>query len=136
MLANTVGKLVQKVIADDLQDQHHLFHDLQYGSRRDRSSIGAMMITVSRVERARSQDKRVTLLGKDIVLAFNRVRVGRVVSALREQGLTRLADNCEGFLAPRPFEVAWDAVARGPGRIRHRGTPSNQSSGLSIWPAP
>lgn len=51
VLANTVGKLGEKLIAEALQYINALFHDLQYGSRKRRSAINSMMITCSRAQR-------------------------------------------------------------------------------------
>ncbi|KAF8416605.1 hypothetical protein EV426DRAFT_685764 [Tirmania nivea] len=71
VLANTVGKLGEKLIADELQSHLQLFHNLQYGLRKGRLAIDTMMLTLSHAERAIKQGKKATLLGKDIISAFN-----------------------------------------------------------------
>ena len=63
VLANTSGKLQDKIIANKLQRMTHLFHPLQYGSRQGRSAIDALMITIDKVEKAINQGKKATLLG-------------------------------------------------------------------------
>ena len=73
--ANTVGKLAEKVIADRIQlDNPPVFHHFQYGSRKHRLAIDAMMLTASIAERAVCEGKQATLLGKDIVSAFKNAR--------------------------------------------------------------
>ena len=52
MLANIVGKLGNKIIANKNHTNTHLFHDLQYGSRIGRSAMDSIIITISKAERA------------------------------------------------------------------------------------
>jgi len=52
VLANTVGKLADKSVADLLQEHIHLFQEGQYGFRKNRSAIDALMCITSLATRA------------------------------------------------------------------------------------
>lgn len=61
VLSNCIGKLAEKVVADRLQRHTPLFHPLQYGSRKHRSAIDSMMVTLSKVEDAHTAGNHATL---------------------------------------------------------------------------
>lgn len=131
VLANTMGKLADKVVANRIQPLHKLFHKLQYDCRKGRSeSAGdAMMITMSKVERAMKGGSRATLLGKDVVSAFNNLRKEGTLEALAWAGVDRETLNyTEAFFESRYFYISWDGDRRGEGRM-DQGTP--QGSPLS-----
>jgi len=96
VLANAVGKLEEKVIADRLQKATEKFHDLVYGWRKDRSAIDVMMMTGSRAQWELLKGNGATLLGKGIVSAFNRQEDSRDPGSQRPSGdiqvLRRLSD--------------------------------------------
>jgi len=50
-----------------------------------------MTVTIPKAERAKAQGKKATMLGKDIVSAFNRVSAGRLIDILGEKELHQLA---------------------------------------------
>ena len=128
VLAQTVGKLSDKVVADTLQSKV-AFHHLQYGGRKNRSATDALMAATSLVERAVKSGHRATSLGKDIVSAFNHLRKEETLDTLRETGLEpNTLRYVERFLMPRSFQIAWDHEARGSGHM-DQGTP--QGSPLS-----
>ena len=59
VLSNTVGKLAEKcIVSGPLQNYTTLFHNRQYGSRKGRSAINAMMLTVPHAEQAIREGKR------------------------------------------------------------------------------
>ena len=77
-----------------------ILHSLQYGSAQP---------TVSQAETALKQGKRDTLLGKDIVSAFNNVRKERVLQALREHNTEQdIIDFVTNFLSSRQSDISWD----------------------------
>ena len=105
VLAQTVGKLADKVVASRLQ-KLDTFHHLQYGSRTGRSAADSLVLTTSIARRAIANGERATLLGKDIVSAFNHLRKEGVLTSLRETGLE---DNflryITRFLGGRTFDL-------------------------------
>ena len=50
-LINCIGKLAEKVVADELQEAG-LFHNGQYGRIKGRSALEAMMRALTRAQRA------------------------------------------------------------------------------------
>lgn len=67
-----------------------------------------MIITVSKTEGARASGKGATLLGKDVISVFNRVRTGWLAVILEENSLQGIATYCKDFLAPRRFPISLD----------------------------
>lgn len=133
VLANTVGKLGEKLIADELQSQLQLFHNLQYGSRKGRSAIDSMMLTVSHAERAIKEGKKATLLGKDIVSTFNNVRKPRLMQLLRQGDTPKhLISYIQHFLTTRTFQLGWDGLTRGEAKM-DEGTPQGSPLSPVIW---
>jgi len=132
VLMNTVGKPNQKVMADRLQVHNGLFHNLQYGSSKHRLAIDSMMITVGKVERARAEGKRATLLGKDVVSAFNRVRADRLCGILERAGLHWEAEYCRNFLGPRTFTISWDGSFMGTAHM-DEGSPEGSPLSPVLW---
>ena len=123
VLAQTVGKLSDKLVADDLQNIHALFHDGQYGSRRNRSGIDVLMLTMSTAMMAIKSGMRATLLGKDIVAAFNHLRREGTLETLRNGGVKpNILSYIDKFLQPRTFNLSWEGKIRGLGKMG-QGTP-------------
>lgn len=81
MVANKFGKLGEMVVANMLQRQTHLFHNLQYGSRIQRSATDMRMIIASTAQKEIKKGN-VTLLGKDVVSVFNNIRTSRLLEIL------------------------------------------------------
>jgi len=113
VLANTAGKLTEKVVANGLQRQTTLFDDAQYGSRVNRSATSAMVIAVSTACKEIAKGNQVSLLGKDIVSAFNNVRATKLLKILTEHNLIKEAAFCKEYLLPRPFQILWDSETQG-----------------------
>ena len=133
MLANTLGKLADKCIADEIQSLTHLFHNLQYGSRKGRSAMDSLMITVNKVEEALANGERATLLGKDIVSAFNQVRRTEILKSLRLNNTPSHITRYVGyFLLPRTCDIGWDAHRKGTIRLED-GSPQGSPLSPVIW---
>jgi len=128
-----LGKLADKVVANSLQTQGDLFHDLQYGCRKGRSGSDAMMQNISKVERGLKEGKRVTLLGKDVVSAFNNLRREGMLESLERAGVPKATrDYVSAFLEPRAFQISWDNEPRGEGRM-NQGTPQGSPLSPVLW---
>jgi len=132
VLPNIVGKLGEKVVANDLQRHTTLFHDLHYGSRVNRLAKDAMMVITSVAGSEIQNGNNVILLGKDIVSAFNNVRAARVLEIIRKNNLVREAALCKDFLLPRKFQISWDSQEQGPTRIDD-GTPQGSPISPVLW---
>jgi len=87
VLAQTAGKLADKVIADTLQ-QADIFHNLQYGSRKQRPAMDAPMLSISQAPRATKSGLQAAMLGKDVVSAFNHLRKEGTLESLSEAGVS------------------------------------------------
>ena len=71
-LINCIGKLVEKVVADELQ-MAGLFHEGQYGRIKGRSAIEAMMRVLTRAQRAIARGGQAVWLMEDVKGGFNNV---------------------------------------------------------------
>jgi len=132
VLAQTVGKIADKVIAEHLQNLD-VFHDLQYGSRRSRSALDALMLTMSHTQRALANGAQVSLIGKDVVGAFNHLRKESLLQTLAEGGCdARIRSYVEHFLRHRSFVVCWDGKDRGQARM-NQGTPQGSPLSPILW---
>jgi len=127
VLSNTTSKLGEKCIADRIQRSHQGFYNLQYGSRKNTLATDAMVITISQIRHELRAVSRVTLLGKDIVAAFNHLGCNPTLERIREFSPDKLYF-CTQFLTPRTFQIHWDGQPRGKGGMTE-GTP--QASPLS-----
>jgi len=107
VLSNTCSKLWEKVIADSLQRAHKGLRHLQYGSRKGRSAIDAMSVIISYTLRETSKGAKVSLLGKDITLAFNHLRHGPTLAKIRSCSPDNLAF-AEQFLTTHHLQISWD----------------------------
>jgi len=132
VLTNTVGKLGEKVMANKLQRVTDLFHTLRYCSRINRSAIDSMMIITSTVQKEIAKGNQATLLGKDVVSAFNNVRTTKLLAILRRQNLEQEADFCQTFRRPRAFQLTWDSEERGKARMDD-GAPQGSPLSPVLW---
>jgi len=95
-------------------------------SETDKSATDAVMIIASMAQEETRKGKLGTLLGKDVVSAFNNLRLSRLLEIPADSKLDKEADFWRDFLQPRRFQFAWDSEERGTAHI---------DDGLSIhWP--
>lgn len=132
ILANTVGKLGEKVMADHIQQKTHLFHSLQYGSRKGRSATDAMKLIISKAQREVQPGHRLTLLGKDVVSAFNHLQGKHLVNVLSQMDLGDVAELCLTFLTVRKLKIFWDMEERGVVQM-DAGTPQGSPLSPEFW---
>ena len=71
-LINCIGKLVEKVVADELQEAG-LFHKGQYGGIKGRSALEAMTRALTQAQRALARGGQVLWVMEDIKGGFNNV---------------------------------------------------------------
>jgi len=72
-----------------------------------------MMILVSRAKKELGEAHKVTLLGKDIVSAFNNVRREPLLARMEQEDLINEHKYCQQFLRSRTFTISWDSEVRG-----------------------
>ena len=121
VLSNTVGKLAEKVLADELQ-KVAIFHKLQFGSRKKKSAIDAIMLAVSKAQEAMERGDYVTILGDDVVSAFNHTRKGKIIDRLNEKKGRKWIPMIQNWFHERKISVWWDGEHRGEVRMT-QGTP-------------
>ena len=90
-LLNTVGKVIEWIMAKRLQDaaeEHRLLPDTQMGARRGRSVDTALELLTEQIYTTWESKKHVaTLLSLDISGAFDTVHPIRLLDILRKKGL-------------------------------------------------
>jgi len=131
VLSNTNSKLGEKVIANRLQRAHEGFHNLQYGSRKGRSATDAMALIISHALRETRKGATASLLGKDIISAFNHLRHEPTLAKIRSCS----ADNhafVRQFLTPQFFQVSWDGTPKGWAHMAE-GTPQGSPLSPVLW---
>ena len=72
-----------------------------------------MMLTALIAERELAKGNRVTLLGKDIVSAFNNTEEYTMISTLARYPQTQLNSKyVKDFFRPRKLAIVWDGLPR------------------------
>ena len=131
VLSNTCSTLGEKIIVDRLQRAHKGFHHLQYGSRKGRSATDAMALIVSHTLRDMRKGARVSLLGKDIVSAFNHLRHEPTLSKIESYSPENLAFMTQ-FLTTHHLQISWDGLQRGEAYMCE-GTPQGSPLSPVLW---
>ena len=73
-LINCVGKLAEKVVANDLQQVAGLFHKHQFRCQRGRSAMEALFRAVVRSQRCLAKGRGVVWVMEDVQGGFQNVR--------------------------------------------------------------
>jgi len=115
-LINCIGKLVEKVVADRLQESG-LLHRHQFGSVKGRSATEAALRVVTRAQRCMAAKGAVGWNFRDVKGGFQNVREEDVIRELEksEEGKKWIPWVKEFFQA-REFDLEWDGKIRGKGK--------------------
>jgi len=94
VLANTVGKLGEKLIALEMQKHQELWHERAFAGRKGRGAIDSVMLMAHIAE----QQPAGVIVGRDAQSAFNTVQREYVRRILRDHGVLR--EWVDDWLAP------------------------------------
>ncbi|EED18393.1 reverse transcriptase, putative [Talaromyces stipitatus ATCC 10500] len=86
-LLKCLGKVIEKLVAElitNFAEAQDLFHDGQFGGRRQRSAIDAVACLVEEIHQAWANRKLAAALFMDIEGAFDHVILAKLVEVLRE----------------------------------------------------
>ncbi|EED21750.1 endonuclease/reverse transcriptase, putative [Talaromyces stipitatus ATCC 10500] len=86
-LLKCLGKVIEKLVAElitNFAEAQDLFHDGQFGGRRQRSAIDAVACLVEEIHQAWANGKLAAALFMDIEGAFDHVILAKLVEVLRE----------------------------------------------------
>jgi len=115
-LINCVGKLAEKVVANDLQQVAELFHKHQFGCRRGRSATEALFRAVVRSQRCLAKGGGVVWVMEDVQGGFQNVRWEVVRDRIKGTAAKGWLGWLETFFRKREFTIEWDGKIRGKGR--------------------
>jgi len=91
------------------------------------------MLTVSTVRRALANGEQATLLGKEVVAAFNHLRKEGLLQSIGNTDLeTNFVRYIQDFLNLRSFKLSWDGQDRGQARM-NQGTPQGSPLSPALW---
>ena len=115
-LINCIGKLGEKVVADELQ-QAGLLHRHQFGSVKGRSAIDVVFCEVTRVQRCQSVGGKAGWGLGNVKGGFQNVKKDMVLRKLQEtkEG-KRWSGRISKFFQQRDFTIEWDGKIRGNGK--------------------
>jgi len=99
VLANTVGKLAEKVIAQELQEREMLWHERAFAGRKGRGAVDSVMLMAMIMEKHPEGE----VIGRDAQSAFNTLRRDHTAELLKDQGW--LGEWIDDWLIPRTLEV-------------------------------
>jgi len=101
VLSNTVGKLADKLVAEDLGQKRELFYERAFAGRKGRGAIDSVMLMDKLRKRTGGHVYR-----RDIKSAFNSLDRDKMYEILRNH--EDLREWVDHFLPPRTFDVKWD----------------------------
>jgi len=99
VLANTVGKLVEKIVALELQRHQELWHERAFAGRRGRGAMDSVMLMAHIVKK----HPEGVIVGRNAQSALNTVRREHVRKILDGYGWLR--EWIDDWLAPRQFSM-------------------------------
>ena len=103
VLANTVGKLAEKLVAEEPQGYLELWHSHSYAGRKGRGAIDSVL----HMDGVRAQTGG-TVYGRDIQAAFNSLGREKLSEILAGEELTDIRVWTTRWLEPRHFEIYVD----------------------------
>jgi len=101
VLLNTMGKLADKLVAEDLGRIGGLFHERAFAGRKGRGAIDSVML----MDQLRKETGG-HVYGRDIKSVFNSLDRDKIYKIL--QGHKDLREWVDHFLRPRTFEIKVD----------------------------
>jgi len=107
VLANTVGKLAEKLVALELQQHKELWHERAFAGRKGRGAMDSVMLMAHIAE----QHPAGVIVGRDAQSAFNTLRRTHVKTILKHH--KRLQEWVDDWLTPREFTMEVDGQALG-----------------------
>ena len=102
VLANVAGKLVEKLVAEEIQQHEDLWHERAFAGRKGRGAMDSVMLMAYIAE----QNPAGVIIGRDAQSAFNTVRrhhMRRILDKYEDLGSW-----IDDWLAPRTFEMEVD----------------------------
>ena len=113
-LINCIGKLAEKVVADELQTAS-LFHKGQYGGIKGRSALEAMTRALTRAQQALARGVQVLWVMEDVKGGFNNVLGQEVLDAVARSEKRGWGRWLRNFFRLWQFEFEWDGKVWGQG---------------------
>ena len=111
-LLNCMGKVIEKVVAEQLSqycESYSKLHPGQMGGRKERSAIDAVAILVHTVQKGWEEKKLVAALFMDVKGAFDHVSKGQLIARMVELGIDGdLVLWTRSFLTDRKFQLVID----------------------------
>jgi len=101
VLSNTVGKLADKLVAEDLGRKRELFHERAFAGRKGRGAIDSVMLMDDIRKRTGGHVYR-----RDVKSAFNSLDRDKMYEILKDH--EDLREWVDHFLRPRTFDVKVD----------------------------
>jgi len=102
VLANTTGKLAEKIMAQKLQEKEELWHERAFAGRKGRGAIDSVMLMKMLMEKNPAGE----ILGRDVQSAFNTLRRDVTSRILGQHDWLRWW--IDDWLAPREFGIEVD----------------------------
>ena len=110
-LLNTIGKLLEKLVANRISqaaERHHLLPEEQMGARPNRSTVSAVGLLTEQIHAIWGNDKKraASVLSLDISGAFDNVSHDRLIHNMRIKGIPAWITNfTASFLEKRTTSV-------------------------------
>ncbi|KAI5115629.1 hypothetical protein M0805_008051 [Coniferiporia weirii] len=135
-LEETLGKLLEKIIANQLQflaNEENWLPPNQYGGRQGHSVYDASQHLLQIVERAHSKGQVCSILAVDIQGFFDSVHPAPLHQQLVSMGcLLNMADWCLSFMTGRSISISFDGTTLPSAPKPDLGTPQGSPPGCNL----
>jgi ribonuclease HI len=113
-LENTIGKVLESVIADVLSyltESYELLPPQHFGGRPGRTAEDAMMLLSERIHRAWKHQEIYSVVFMDVAGAFNNVHHARLIDNMRKRRIpTHITKWVESFLKGRSTQLRFNGI--------------------------